>query len=155
MHPYDNVNYDGSLAWYVGSKNTDSDQSKYPAGRALKAITGFNYIAYGCSTTGKSNLESSQVKSKLVSTINTGHAVLACGRSNSQGTSYMPGYPAGKYGHWIASDGYRDDGKQVWVVDPAGSNTGVLGSSWKSVFAYYSVSIDKFTDFAWYHGILW
>lgn len=155
MHPYDNYNYDGSLAWYTGALNTDSNQNNYPVGRALTNITGFTYVAYGCSTTGESSLASSKVKSKLVSTINNGHAVLACGRSNSQGTSYLPGYPSGKYGHWIASDGYMDDGDKVWVVDPAGDNVSVLGSGWKNVSRYYSVSIDKFTDFAWYRGIIW
>lgn len=156
MHPYvNNINVDGSLAWYTGNKNVDSNQANYPVVQALRKITGFYYVSYGCCTTGSSNLESSEVKSKLVSTINLGHAVLACGRSNSQGTSYMPGYPSGKVVHWIASDGYMDGGDKVWIVDPAGDNVSVLDSNWSNVSRYYFVSIDKFTDFAWYHGIIW
>ena len=155
MHPYDNYYYDGSCAWYTGSSNTtDTNQDNYPVGRMLTKITSaFTWVAYGCCTTGNNQLSSSEVKWRLKSTINSNHSVLACGRSNSNGSSYMPNYPTGYFEHWIATDGYTNDGDTVCVVDPAAQGCG--GSGFGNVQKYYNVSIKKFTDFAWYHGLIW
>lgn len=163
--PYQNGQYDqygnkidGSLAWYVGSSNSvDYNQNMYPAGRALKAITGFSYIAYGCCTSGESSLRASEVKSRVRNTINNNHAVLACGRSNPEGSSYLPNYPTWtKIEHWIAVDGYNYSdkyGDNIWILDPAARGCG--GAGFENVPQSYSVTLQKFTDFAWFHGILW
>lgn len=151
--PYSSNSNINAMPWYIGGSNVDTNQNNYPAGRMLTNVTStFAWDAYGCSTTGSGTLDSTQVKNKVVSTTDKNHAVLACGRSNPNGTSYMPGYPKYMVGHWIASDGYANSGNTIWVVDPAATATCLSGFTCSR---YYSVTAQKFTDFAWYRGIFW
>lgn len=156
MHPYDNSYYngkDGSLSWYTGGKDVDSDRKYYPVALALTELTkSFTWAPYGCGTTGESELKASEVKDRIVSTLNGNHAVLALGVSNPNGSSYIPGYPNRWTRHWICLDGYKDYGNSVWIVDPAASSSHCTGFN---ISRYYSVSIDKFTDFAYRGGIIW
>ena len=157
INPYvNNIDNDGSLPWYSGSKNVDTNQCNYYPGRALNKITdkdSYAWRAYGCSTTGVGELDYKKVKEKVKYAIDKGHGVLACGRSNPNGTSYIPGYPTDEYVvHWLAIDGYKNDGNRICIIDTgAGSPVSGLGN----VSRYYTLSIENFTDFAWYHGIVW
>ena len=154
IHPYSsNENDINAMPWYIGAKSVDTNRSNYPACIALSNLTkSFRWDPYGCSTTGNGELAWTAVKSKVMTTTDKTHAVLACGRSNPNGTSYMPGYPKYMVGHWIACDGYKNSGNNIWVVDPAANASCLSGFSCS---AYYNVTVQKFTDFAWFRGILW
>jgi len=142
----------GDLSWYTGSKDTDDNQANYPAGRALTAITGFPYLAYGPGVIGTS-ISASEVECRVKSTTDKNHAVIACGFSGDSGMSHMPNYPIGlDDGHWVAVDGYYYG--DVWIVDPAASSN-ALSYEWNNVSRYYRVSFEKFTAFIEYRGMLW
>ncbi|MDO5558426.1 MAG: hypothetical protein Q4F95_02385 [Oscillospiraceae bacterium] len=146
--------YNGTeCPWYSGNQSVDTNQNNYKASKALSNMSNFHWVAYGCGTTGSGDLSYSEVKWRLVSTLNAGHGCLISGRSNPNGSSYLPGYPSYFVCHWVATDGYTNDGNYIWIIDPAAHGTGV--SFRDSVSAYYKVTLEKITDFAWYHGIMW
>lgn len=143
---------DSALAWYTID---GSDHSQFPAAVKLKELTGFNYVPYPYGAAGGTNIQASNIDYKIKSTINQGHGVLICGRSygNIPGhASILPGYPASEIGHWIASDGYKDDAASIWIVDPARSDV----ISWSNnISAYYEVTATKLAAFAKARGIIW
>ena len=143
---------DSALAWYTID---GSDHSQFPAAVKLKELTGFNYVPYPYGAAGGTNIQASNIDYKIKSTINQGHGVLICGRSygNIPGhASILPGYPASEIGHWIASDGYKDDAASIWIVDPAKSDV----ISWSNnISAYYEVTATKLAAFAKARVIIW
>lgn len=68
--------------------------------------------------------------------------------------SHMPGYTTSyNVGHWVAIDGYKDDGNTIWIVDPI---NGCSAISWNTnVSKYYSITLSKFTAFVAPRGIFW
>ena len=148
--PYNPKDKDWSpFPWYIGGNSHVRNQKYYPAGGFLNSKVRFTWIALGNSFP---DFSKENVKKKLMSTLDSGHAVLCCGISNSRDSSHMPNYPAGAKGHWVACDGYSNSGNTILIVDPA-ANSVCIG--YDSVRPYYSVSLDKFYAFASGHGIIW
>lgn len=139
--------------WYMA--NGDS-RDQFPVPNVLQELTGFYYAPYPYGVAGATNLTASMISPKIVSTIDKKHGLLACGQSyrkyDKEG-SRLPGYPAWAVTHWVAIDGYRSYGDDVWIVDPvADSNM----TSWSGgVDKYYLISADKLASFATMRGIVW
>ena len=93
---------------------------------------------------------------RVRATTSQGHGVLACGESKADYNhlSHMPGYTTSyNVGHWVAIDGYKDDGNTIWIVDPI---NGCSAISWNTnVSKYYSITLSKFTAFVSPRGIFW
>lgn len=84
----------------------------------------------------------------VMSATSNGHAVAICG--TSYGT--LPGYPSNEVGHWLASDGYYNNGDKIWIADPAKSSE----VSWSnSISASYDVSASTLNNFVGWKGIVW
>ena len=93
-------------------------------------------------------LTDSQCKAYVMSATSNGHAVAIC--STSYGT--LPGYPSNEVGHWLASDGYYNNGDKIWIADPAKSSE----VSWSnSISASYDVSASTLNNFVGWKGIVW
>lgn len=144
---------DDACPWYKANGDT---RDQFPVPNVLHELTGFYYAPYPYGGAGATVLTASVITPKIVSTIDNGHGLLACGQSyrdyDKEG-SRLPGYPAWKVNHWVAIDGYKSYGDDVWVVDPvANSNM----TSWSGgVNQYYSISADKLASFASMKGIVW
>lgn len=141
-----------SCPWYTIDGTT---LSQYPVPKVLRELTGFYYIAFPLNSAGATVLTESDIKPKVVFTIDHGHGLLACGQSyrryDREG-SRLPGYPEYIVTHWVAIDGYQSDGSEVWIVDPAKSPV----VSWSdSISKYYLVSAEKLASFATMRGIVY
>ncbi len=145
-------NPDDACPWYT-MYGTQRDQ--FPVPNVLEELTGFYYCPYPFGGAGSTELTESDIKPKIVSTIDKNHGVLACGesyRTYDREGSRLPGYPAQRISHWIAIDGYESYGSEVWVVDPAKSDK----ISWSSgISANYKISTEKLASFATMKGIVW
>lgn len=139
--------------WYKANGNS---RDQFPVPNVLQELTGFYYAPYPFGGAGATNLTASMITPKIVSTINNGHGLLACGesyRTYDKEGSRLPGYPAWSVTHWVAIDGYRAYGDEVWIVDPV-ANSGVV--SWSDdINKYYSISADRLASFATMRGIIW
>lgn len=138
--------------WYKA--NGDS-RDQFPVPSVLKEVTGFDYAPYPYGNAGGTDLTASMITPKVVSTIDLGHGLLACGesyRTYDKEGSRLPGYPRTSITHWVAIDGYKSYGDEVWIVDPAKSSV----ISWAdNIDKYYSISADKLASFATMRGIVW
>lgn len=138
--------------WYMNNGSTFSD---YPVYNTLHALTSFNYIPYPAGQLGTAPT-AANLKSRVVSTTSLGHAVVADGLSaaSSTATSHMPGYTTSEsVVHWVAVNGYMDDGDTIRIVDPINGCTAI---SWNAnVSKYYTVSLSKFTAFVATKGIFY
>lgn len=143
---------DLSCPWYLS--NGDS-KDQFPVPNVLQELTGFVYIPYPYGAAGATTLTGDEVSRRVVSTINNGHGVLACGTSKgniSGHASILPGYPASSITHWVAVDGYDNSGDIIYIVDLAKSDV----ISWSdNISRYYSVSSSKLASFASTRGIVW
>lgn len=139
--------------WYTIN---GSDKSQFPVAVKLTEWTGYNYVPYPYGAAGGTNLSSSEVRARIITTIDVRHGVMICGNSrgdlDSDHISKLPGYPNDNIGHWVASDGYTDNGRYIWIIDPAKSPA----VSWSgSINPYYTVDSEKLTAFAKSKGIIW
>ena len=141
-----------ALPWYTVN---GSEKSQFPAATHMSDYTGFNYIPFPYGAAGTSNLTASDIEPKVMATINNGHGLLVCGRSYGNikdHASILPNYPAKEVGHWLACDGYKDNGATIWLVDPAKSDC----VSWSgNITRYLSVSSSKLAAYANARGIIW
>ncbi len=144
---------DKSCPWYT-IYGTQEDQYYIPK-YLNKKIDNFRYAPYSPQLAGTSELDASEVQSRIVSTINLGHGIFVGGESYrdwDQEGSRLPGYPASLVRHFIAVDGYKSVGDEIWIVDPAKSDV----ISWSgSISKYYSVSTEKLASYASAMGIVW
>jgi len=141
-----------STPWYITNGSSFSD---YPVYNTLRAFTTFIYVPYPSGSLGTPP-PSDGLKTRIMSTISSGHGVVANGQSaaSSSAASHMPGYTtSNNIAHWIAVDGYKDSGNTIWIVDPI---NGCSGISWNgNVSRYYSITLAKFTAFVAPRGIFW
>lgn len=143
---------DDACPWYKA--NGDS-REQFPVPDILGKLTGHDYAPFPYGVAGATNLTASMITSGIIDTIEKGHGVLACGESyrryDKEG-SRLPGYPASSIRHWVAIDGYKSYGNEIWIVDPAKSDQ----ISWSGgIQRYYSISADKLASFATMRGIVW
>lgn len=150
---YDVVNsQEKSCPWYIVD---GSEREDFPVPVYLSDEIGFFYVPYPYGPAGGTDVEASDIDYKIVSTIDDNHGVMACGRSRGDipdDPSILPGYPAVEIGHWLAVDGYKSDGDEIWIVDPAKSDEVYFSDD---IDAYYSVTSTKLAAFAKYRGIVW
>lgn len=143
---------DYSCPWYLSNGN---DRSQFPVPVYLTDQIDFYYIPYPKGAAGTTDITGEDIDFRIVSTIDSGHGVMACGISygnKKNDPSILPGYPARKIGHWIAIDGYQDYGDEIWIIDPAKSEE----VSWSDdISRYYSISADKLAAFSKSKGIVY
>ena len=145
-------NQDNACPWYLSNGDT---RDQFPVPNYLTDEIGFYYVPYPYGAAGATNVTASDIKPKVVSTIDNNHGLVACGRSygNISGhASILPGYPAREIGHWLAIDGYKTDGDETWIVDPAKSSAVTWSSS---ITAYYSITTEKLAAYVKARGIVW
>ncbi len=144
---------DKSCPWFT-IYGTQVDQYYIPKYLNQK-INDFNYAPYSPQLAGTNELNVSEVQERIVSTINQGHGVFVGGESYrawDQKGSQLPGYPASLVRHYIAVDGYKSGGAEIWIVDPAKSDV----IPWSdSISRYYSVPSEKLASYASAMGIVW
>lgn len=141
-----------SCLWYTIN---GTSSSQYPVPRFLQKYTGFSYVPYPINQAGAKVLTENDIKPKIMSTLSDGYGVLAVGesyRKNDKSNSLLPGYPLESKTHWIAINGYKSDGSEVCIADPAKSPA-VYWSG--SISAYYSIPTKKLASFATMRGIIW
>ena len=142
----------GNTPWYITNGSSTSD---YPAYNTLHAFTTYNYYPYPYGTLGTPPT-STGLSLRIKQTTSYGYGVLACGESQASYShaSHMPGYPtSSNIGHWVAVNGYMDDGNTIWIVDPISGSSAISWSG--NVSAYYTVTLTKFTAFVAPRGIFW
>ncbi len=145
-------NTNSSCPWYLSNGNS---LDQFPVPNYLRNQMGFSYTPFPYGTAGTVNITTEQVKYRVVSTIDNGHGVMACGASRGDKVnheSYLPGYPKRRIGHWLAVRGYRKYGNTVEIVDPAKSSAVSFGND---IEAYYDISTSKLRAFASEKGIVW
>lgn len=148
----------GSTPWYISNGN---EFSQFPMATTLMNAqrevgnSVFSYVPSPLGVAGANPLTVEQCKSYVMSTTSAfgkGYGVAACGASQNVTGYRLPGYPASYIGHWIVSDGYKDNGNTIWIVDPAKSSA----VSWSgSISAYYSIPATLFRNFIQPRGIIW
>lgn len=148
----------GNTPWYITNGN---EFSQFPMATTLMNVqyevgnSAFGYVPSPLGAAGANPLTVDQCKSYVMSTTSAfgdGYGVAACGASQNVTGYRLPGYPASYIGHWIVSDGYKDNGNTIWIVDPAKSSV----ISWSgSISAYYSISATLFRNFIQPRGIIW
>ncbi len=149
----------GNTPWYI--TNGDSP-SEFPMATTLVNAQfevsnyAFGYKPSPLGAAGANPLTVEQCKAYVMSTTSAfddGYGVAACGTSKGSNSAYrLPGYPSYNIGHWVVSDGYKDNGDYIWIVDPAKSDV----ISWSnSISAYYNISATLFRNFVSPRGIVW
>lgn len=150
----------GNTPWYLSNGN---EFTQFPMATTLMNAqwevgdSAFGYVPSPLGPAGSNPLTVEQCKSYVMSTTSAfddGYGVAACGSSVGSNPSYrLPGYPTNSnIGHWIVSDGYKDNGSTIWIVDPAKSSA----VSWSgSISAYYSIPASLFRNFIQPRGIIW
>ncbi|SCG83870.1 hypothetical protein DW1_2306 [Proteiniborus sp. DW1] len=141
-----------SCPWYISNGNS---RDQFPVPNYLTDEIGFYYVPYPYGEAGTTNIEASDIDWRIVSTIDSDHGLVVCGISygNIKGhESILPGYPARKIGHWLAIDGYKLDGDEIWIVDPAKSDEVSFSDN---ISAYYSITSTKLAAYAKSKGIVW
>ncbi|WP_113671122.1 C39 family peptidase [Vallitalea guaymasensis] len=138
--------------WYLS--NGDS-RDQFPVPNYLTEKIDFHYVPYPYGAAGTTNITADDVKPKVVSTIDAGHGLMACGRSygNISGhASILPNYPATEIGHWLSIDGYTNNGDSIYIVDSAKSDV----VSWSdNIDRYYSISATKLAAYVKARGLVW
>lgn len=138
--------------WYITDGSSNSD---YPVYNTLRAFTSYAYVPYPSGALGTPPT-SPKLSLMIKCTTSQGHGVVANGESKASAThaSHMPGYTtASNIAHWVAVDGYEDDGDTIWIVDPVSGSSAISWSA--NVTRYYSVTLEKFTAFVAPRGIFW
>ncbi len=138
--------------WYKSNGNS-YDQFLVP--KYLKEQTDFHYIPYPYGAAGTTNITTSQIKNRVVATIDNEHGLMACGESKGSTPNHesiLPGYPAHNVGHWIVIRGYTSNGDIVVIADPAKSDAVSFSSD---IDAYYSISTSKLRAFIQPKGLVW
>ncbi len=141
-----------SCPWYLSNGNS---YSQFPVPKYLKNISGYYYMPFPYGTAGTTSITTSQVKSKLVFTIDRNHGLMACGTSKGHikdHPSKLPKYPNSKISHWLAIKGYKDYGNRVYIVDPAKSSAVEWGNK---IDRYYSIPTWKLKYFISTRGLVW
>ena len=138
--------------WYLA--NGDSiDQ--FPVANFLFDKTDFPYAPFPYGGAGTTDITANDITTRVVSTIDDGHGVLAWGTSYGNiknHSSILPNYPASKITHWLAIDGYKSGGSEIWIIDPAKSSV----ISWSNnINRYYSITASKLASFTQTRGIIW
>lgn len=143
----------GNTPWYLS--NGDSD-SQFPMVNTLRGITGFYYVPAPYGNAGANPISATELSEKVVYTTSQYYGVAICGTSmaSSSHASHLPNYPTNtNIGHWIASNGYKNSGSTICIVDPVANSPAV---SWGSnVSPKYDISNTKAAVFAATKGIIW
>ena len=136
----------GETIWFLDAHSTTYDCFM---SRVLNSMqSSVYYIPSPFGDAVGTGLTDSQCKAYVMSATSNGHAVAICG--TSYGT--LPGYPSNEVGHWLASDGYYNNGDEIWIADPAKSSE----VSWSdSISASYHVSASTLNNFVGWKGIVW
>ncbi|QNK39331.1 C39 family peptidase [Caproicibacter fermentans] len=87
---------DSSCPWYLSNGNS---YDQFPVPNYLSEKTNFTYGPFPYGAAGSVSTTVSEIKSKVVSTIDYGHGVLACGTSTPT-NKLNPAYPDAKITHW-------------------------------------------------------
>ena len=143
---------DSACPWYLS--NGDS-RDQFPVPTYLSNEIGFFYAPYPYGAAGTTDVKASDIVPKIVSTIDKNYGLMVCGTSYGDrdgDPSILPGYPAVRIGHWLAIDGYKSNGDEIWIVDPAKSDEVYFSDD---IDAYYSVTSDNLAAFAKSKGIVW
>lgn len=147
--------------WYMTNGN---DYSQFPMPNTLTDIqyevsdSAYMYVASPTGAAGANPLTVEQCKAYVMSTVSVfgfGYGVAANGRSDKDvdDPSHLPGYPTNEdIKHWVAVDGYYDNGNMIWIADPAKSSA--VGWS-NSIQSYCIVSAENFCAFVAHRGIVW
>jgi peptidase C39-like protein len=143
---------DSSCPWYLS--NGDS-RDQFPVPIYLTDEINFVYAPYPYGAAGSTDVEASDIDWRIISTIDSDHGLVVCGTSYGNklnDPSILPGYPAREIGHWLAIDGYKSDGDEIWIIDPAKSDEVYFSDD---IDAYYSVTTAKLAAFVESKGIVW
>ncbi len=141
-----------SCPWYLANGNS---YDQFPVPKYLSDQIDFFYVPYPYGAAGTTNITTSQVKSRVVATIDNEHGLMACGKSKGSipnHESILPGYPAYNVGHWIVIRGYNNNGNTVRIADPAKSDAVSFSDN---IDAYYSISTSKLRAFIQPRGLVW
>lgn len=115
----------------------------------------FLYIPYPFGNAGATILSAEDVKTRVMSTVDSGRGVLSCGDSRGDlggHVSILPGYPARRVGHWIVIRGYLSNGDKVYIADPAKSDAVSFSDD---ISAYYTITTETLAAYASAKGIVW
>lgn len=141
-----------SCPWYLMNGNS---YDQFPVPKYLKEKTGFNYAPYPYGAAGSANISISDVRRRVVSTLDDEQGLMACGSSKgseSEHESILPGYPSYDVNHWIVVRGYKKYGDTIFIADPAKSSAVSFSDN---IRAYYSVSASKLRAFIQPRGLVW
>lgn len=143
--------YNGT-PWYISNGNSNT---QFPMFNTLNGLQSrVYYIPSPMGNAGSNPLTTTQCKSYVVSSISSGHGLTMNGTSKASSTdlSHLPNYPNQSISHWVACDGYINNGAQIRIVDPAKSNA----VSWSgSIQPYYEITAEKLQAFIAPRGLFW
>lgn len=136
-------------AWYLS--NGDSF-SQFPMMQTLNSHQSKKYyMPSPLGNAGANPLSTTKVKSYVVSCTSNGNPSALCGISYSSGNSHLPNYPNEEIGHWLACIGYKSDGSQIYIADPASN----YSAKWSNVPQTYYIDAEKCQAFIAPRGIIW
>lgn len=137
------------LPWYGNNGNS---LSEYPSTTYLNGLfLGHVWFPYPTGAAGTKPPSSANVKTRVVSCIDSGFAPAALGLSTASDKLH-PNYPSRNIGHWVAINRYLTSGNNIGIVDPANSPN----VSWSTKPPkYYTVTLNKLTSFVKTKGIIW
>ena len=122
----------------------------------LRQITGYYYVPAPYGNAGANPISATELSEKVVYTTSRYYGVAICGTSKASNDhpSHLPNYPTYRdIGHWIASNGFKNGGSIICIVDPVANSPAV---SWGSkVSPKYDISNTKAAAFAATKGIVW
>lgn len=136
--------------WYISHGD---DRSQFPVATNLHKWTGYYYVPIPYGRAGANPIDTNLVESSVIYTINKKYGVLAAGNSTGKKDYTLPGYPTDEnINHWIAIDGYDNNGKTIWIVDPAKSD--VIRWS-KNIKKYYDIPSTLLRNYVSTRGLIW
>ena len=126
---------------------------KFPAAVYLNSKLGkFEYAPYPYGPAGGTAITTTQIKARVVYSIDNGKGVLVNGDSKPNDSGYIDKYPLYNVGHWIVARGYSYSGDRILMVDPAHSTQVSWGSN---IQPYYVLGLANLTGFARTKGIMY
>ncbi len=143
-------NVEKPCPWYISHGD---DRSQFPVATNLHKWTGYYYVPIPYGRAGANPIDTNLVESSVIYTINKKYGVLAAGNSTGKKDYTLPGYPTDEnINHWIAIDGYDNNGKTIWIVDPAKSD--VIRWS-KNIKKYYDIPSTLLRNYVSTRGLIW
>lgn len=158
-------------AWYTGNAKTKPSNRGYnPLCATLQRMTDYDWQILGRNTETGVQFNATNVRYKIMNSIDHNHCVLANGQScwedeNGNLHSYNIKVKLGfagnteriypnTLGHWFVVDGYEDNGNTLLIRDPAWGGTGC--GDWNNLSNIFRISISEFMRYIdGSHGIIY